>query len=123
MTKEELIDLARSLGELYFDDDPASYAVYYKDDAGAEETLLSGTTDPVTRDAIRFVVEAQKFILALPTEALALPARYDMQAHIEGDPEMYGGPVWEANYSKTGEWVKWEDVKHLFAPSPQREKP
>lgn len=63
MTANDLKKLAESLPALHTENDESCYGVYYKNDSGAEETLLSGTTDPVTRLAVEFIVAAQKFFL------------------------------------------------------------
>lgn len=56
-TLNRLKDLASGLGPLYTTPNELDHGVYYRDDLGNQEIVLSGL-DSISRDAIVFLVEA-----------------------------------------------------------------
>jgi hypothetical protein len=57
-----LRSLAEGLDNVFTTPNDHDYGCYYLDDNGNVETILSGSTDPITRDAIVFLVEALKAV-------------------------------------------------------------
>jgi len=71
------------------------------------------TSADVPYSAIYAVMHA----CAVPEGTRTILKRYDMRAEMDGDPELFGGPVWIPTEDADGEWVKWADIAAQYGPS------